>query len=52
MVLSKSMPDAKAPWYAHRTMSYSFVSRIENGLRFVADYELITFAKVLNVNIE
>lgn len=28
------------------------ISRIENGVRFVADYELITFAKVLNVNIE
>lgn len=28
------------------------ISRIENGVRFVADYELIAFAKVLDVNIE
>ncbi len=28
------------------------ISRIENGVRFVADYELFAFAKVLNVNIE
>jgi transcriptional regulator with XRE-family HTH domain len=28
------------------------ISRIENGSRFVADYELKAFAKALNVNIE
>ncbi|MCI9479380.1 MAG: helix-turn-helix transcriptional regulator [Lachnospiraceae bacterium] len=28
------------------------ISRIENGVRFVADYELLAFAKVLNVELE
>ena len=28
------------------------ISRIENGVRFVADYELLAFAKVLNVEVE
>lgn len=27
------------------------ISRIENGTRFVADYELKLFAKVLNVDV-
>jgi transcriptional regulator with XRE-family HTH domain len=28
------------------------ISRVEIGTRFVADYELMTFAKVLNVGID
>ena len=27
------------------------ISRIENGTRFVSDYELLTFAKVLGVSV-
>lgn len=34
------------------TLERDSISRIENGSRFVADYELKAFAKVLNVNLE
>ena len=28
------------------------ISRIENGTRFIADYELMAFAKVLNLKVD
>ncbi len=34
------------------TLERDSISRIEIGARFVADYELMTFAKVLKVNLE
>lgn len=34
------------------TLERDSISRIENGSRFVADYELKAFAKVLNVDLE
>lgn len=34
------------------TLERDSISRIEIGTRFVSDYELKVFAKVLNVNIE
>lgn len=34
------------------TLERDSISRIEVGTRFVSDYELKIFAKVLNVNIE
>ena len=34
------------------TMERDSISRIEIGTRFVADYELKVFAKVLNVSLE
>lgn len=34
------------------TMERDSISRIENGSRFVSDYELLVFSKVLNVEIE
>lgn len=34
------------------TLERDSISRIENGSRFVADYELKAFAKVLNVKVE
>lgn len=34
------------------TLERDCISRIENGTRFVADYELMIFSKVLNVSLE
>ena len=34
------------------TLERDSISRIENGTRFIADYELKVFAKVLNVKVE
>lgn len=34
------------------TMERDSISRIEIGTRFVADYEMMIFAKVLNVTVE
>lgn len=34
------------------TLERDSISRIEIGTRFVADYELMIFAKVLKVNVE
>ncbi|NCC42921.1 MAG: XRE family transcriptional regulator [Clostridia bacterium] len=34
------------------TLERDSISRIEIGTRFVADYELMVFAKILQVNIE
>ncbi len=34
------------------TLERDSISRIENGTRFIADYELKIFAKVLNVKVE
>lgn len=34
------------------TLERDSISRIEIGTRFVTDYELMTFAKILKVNIE
>jgi transcriptional regulator with XRE-family HTH domain len=34
------------------TLERDCISRVEIGTRFVADYELMTFAKVLSVSVE
>lgn len=34
------------------TLERDSISRIENGTRFIADYELMAFAKVLNINVD
>ena len=34
------------------TLERDSISRIENGSRFVTDYELMTFAKILKVDIQ
>jgi len=34
------------------TLSREAISRIETGERFVTDYELVNFARVLNVSLE
>ena len=34
------------------TLERDSISRIENGTRFIADYDLKVFAKVLNVKVE
>ena len=34
------------------TLERDSISRIENGTRFIADYELMVFAKVLNVDVK
>ena len=34
------------------TLERDSISRIENGTRFIADYELMAFAKVLNMNVD
>lgn len=34
------------------TLERDSISRIENGTSFIADYELMVFAKVLNVDVK
>ena len=34
------------------TLERDSISRIESGTRFVADYELMTFAKILGVSVD
>ena len=34
------------------TLERDSISRIENGTKFIADYELMVFAKVLNVDVK